>query len=84
MFGLNKKTKARITAMEERVAKNSKLVEEDHADLVELKLAVKNLEKAIQAIGNKTGELQQRQNALRLALSEGMRTEPAVDENGND
>ncbi|MHA2063157.1 MAG: hypothetical protein ACXABY_02130 [Candidatus Thorarchaeota archaeon] len=77
MFGWkNKRLALQIEELDRRLEHNSKMIEEDHHDLAELKTLVVELKAHIERLHLEVGTLRSRQQALRLALSEAM-TEPA-------
>lgn len=71
----------RLTTVEEQLTKFSEVVQ-GHGELwVELTVTVKGLRADVTRLRQEVGELRRREQALRTALSEATRTDPAVDDN---
>ena len=76
MFGLKSKKTAKIKELEERLVSLATKVEENNHDIGEIKGDLadshKSLEAHLKGLEVVIAELQRRQNALRVALSEGL------------
>lgn len=67
MFGRNK-TIERLQKVEERIEHNSQILEEDHADLVELKTQITSLIAENQELRSRIEALEERQQNFRQKL----------------